>query len=144
MLAAMNTLFAQVVAAPRPASPDRARPPTARVFVRDLVLPAVVGIYAHEKTAPQRLRVGLDLEVLDRVGARRDDIADVVSYEDAINTVRALVAEGHVNLVETLAERIAARLLEDARVLSATVRLEKLDAFPDAGSVGIEITRVRG
>jgi dihydroneopterin aldolase len=55
--------------------------------------------------------------------------------------VRALVAERHVNLIETLAERIASLVLEDRRVREVSVRVEKLDIFPDAASVGIEIVR---
>jgi dihydroneopterin aldolase len=48
-----------------------------------------------------------------------------------------------INLVETLADRIAAQCLADRRVLSATVRVEKLDVMPDAGAVGVEIERHR-
>lgn len=141
----MNTLFRNVVAAPRGLPDPVPAPvrPLAKVFVRDLVLPAEVGVYAHEHGRTQRIRVNLDLAVLDRVGPVRDEIADVVSYEDAVNIVAAIVAEGHVKLIETLAERVAERLLTDVRIQSATIRVEKLDAFQDCASVGIEITRAR-
>ncbi|MDE1149485.1 MAG: dihydroneopterin aldolase [Azospirillaceae bacterium] len=141
----MNKLFARVtapqgqMAVANPQSP----PPLARIFVRDLVVMAAIGIYDHEKQA-QRLRVNLDMMVQDRMGSRRDDIADVVSYEDGVKIVRALAAEGHLNLVETFAETVAHRLLADTRVHSVTVRVEKLDIFPDAASAGVEITRQRG
>ncbi|WP_044560034.1 dihydroneopterin aldolase, partial [Azospirillum sp. B4] len=115
-----------------------------RIFVRDLVVMATIGIYEHEKREAQRLRVNLDMMVLDRQGQRRDDIADVVSYEDGVKIVRDLAAQGHLNLVETFAETVAHRLLADPRVHSVTVRVEKLDVFPDAASAGIEITRQRG
>lgn len=147
----MNTLFARITdpaarlpgqPAPQP-QPLAARPLT-RLFVRDLVVPAVVGIYEHEKTTPQRLRVNLELGVLDRAADGRDAIGDVVSYEDALKRVAAIIAERHVNLLETLAETICRRMLEDGRVQTATVRLEKLDAFPECAAVGIEITRSRG
>ncbi|TWB45426.1 dihydroneopterin aldolase [Nitrospirillum pindoramense] len=155
----MNTLFAQVTGTAAKAAPAQARPavanpplanspvavpPLARIFVRDLVVMAVIGIYDHEKRQAQRLRVNLDMMVLDRQGQRRDDIADVVSYEDGVNIVRDLAAQGHLNLVETFAETVAQRLLKDTRVHSVTVRVEKLDVFPDAASAGIEITRQRG
>ncbi|HYC01659.1 MAG TPA: dihydroneopterin aldolase [Azospirillaceae bacterium] len=140
----MKELLAQRPAAAPVQTATVIAAPTMRVFVRDLNLQAVVGIYAHEKVGPQRIRVSLDLEALDRGAHRRDEIADVVSYEDAINLVRGIVAEGHVNLIETLAERIAQGLLDDRRILAATVKVEKLDVFPDAASVGIEITRRRG
>ena len=57
--------------------------------------------------------------------------------------VRAIVSARHVRLVETLAERIAICCLVDERVVSARVRVEKLDVFPDAVSAGVEIERVR-
>lgn len=138
MPAAMNKLFAQVTRPSARVLPGRA---LARLFVRDMELLAVVGIYDHEKTVPQRIRVSLDLHVLDRVGPKRDEIADVVSYEEAVEIVRGIVGAGHVNLLETLAERIAAALLADVRIRAVTVRIEKLDAFAEAASVGIEITR---
>jgi dihydroneopterin aldolase len=55
--------------------------------------------------------------------------------------VREIVASGHVQLIETLAERIAEVALEDRRVAGVRVRVEKLDVYADAASVGIEIER---
>lgn len=135
-----KSLFAQVTAPAAKRLPGR---PTARVFVRDLVMTALVGIYEAERAAPQRVRVNLDLQVLDRVGPKRDAIDEVVSYEDAVNMVKAVLGAGHVNLLETVAEDIAAALLADPRIRTATVRVEKLDAFPDCGAVGIEIVRTQ-
>ncbi len=135
-----KSLFAQVTSPASRSLPGRA---LAKVFVRDLVLPALVGIYDHERAAPQRVRVNLELQVLDRVGPKRDAIDDVVSYEDAVNSVKAVIGAGHVNLLETLAEDIADSLLSDPRIRTATVRLEKLDAFAECGAVGIEIVRTQ-
>ena len=113
------------------------------VFVRDLMLDAHIGVHQHEKLGPQRIRVNVDLAVwekdLDGIG---DQLANVVCYEEVVSAIRALVAEGHVNLVETLAEQIASLCLEDRRVRVARVRVEKLDVFEDAASVGVEIERV--
>ncbi len=110
------------------------------VFVRDLVLSCSIGVHAFEKDGPQRVRVNLDLAV--REGSEiGDDLANVVCYEGIVTGIRGIVAEGHVNLVETLAERIAAMCLEERRVRTARVRVEKLDVFADATSVGVEIER---
>lgn len=110
------------------------------VFVRDLVLSCSIGVHAFEKDGPQRVRINLDLAV--REGSEiGDDLANVVCYEGIVSAIRGLIAEGHVNLVETLAERIAATCLADPRVRVARVRVEKLDVFPDATSVGVEIER---
>ena len=120
------------------------------VFVRDLVLPARIGVHAHEERDRQRIRINLDLGVRDdgaaplsRAALGRDELSRVVDYEAIANRVRAIVAAGHVRLVETLAERIAEACLEDARVELARIRVEKLDVFADAASAGVEIERRR-
>jgi len=120
------------------------------VFLRDLMLPARIGVHAHEQAAPQRIRVNIDLGVEDdalragsRAGVGRDELQRVVNYETVANAVRAIVAAGHVMLVETLAERIAETCLQDPRVHLARVRVEKLDVFADAASAGVEIERRR-
>ncbi|MBI3451624.1 MAG: dihydroneopterin aldolase, partial [Rhodospirillales bacterium] len=73
-----------------------------------------------------------------------DKIANVVDYDAIVAGVRRIIAVGHVKLVETLAERIAAFCLEEPRVRLARVRVEKLDVYADAASVGVEIERRRG
>lgn len=111
------------------------------VFVRDLDLKALLGIYDHEKVKAQRIVVNIDLSVQE--GSGDDDIGHVVSYEIIVKKVEAIIAEGHINLVETLCERIASSCLTDKRVMAARVRVEKPDIIPNARSVGVEIERVR-
>lgn len=113
-----------------------------RVFIRDLVLTCRIGVHQHERIADQRVRINLDLSVADQ-GPIDDDLEKVVCYGELMTGIRHVVGAGHVNLVETLAERIAAMCLKDPRVLSAKVRIEKLDVFPEAESVGVEVERYR-
>lgn len=113
------------------------------VFVRDLELMALIGIYDHEKVDPQRIIVNIDLSVAEGEGPKDDDIGHVVSYEIVVKKVEAIVAKGHINLVETLCEKIAAACLKDRRVMAARVRVEKPDIIKNARSVGVEIERVR-
>ncbi len=113
------------------------------VFVRDLEVTALLGIYEHEKLDPQRIIVNIDLSVREAKGATADDISHVVSYEIVVKKVEAILAEGHINLVETLCEKIADACLRDRRVLAARVRVEKPDIIPNARSVGVEIERSR-
>ncbi len=108
-----------------------------RVFIRDLVLEVSIGAYRHERDRPQRVRFEVVAEVPRRSRAD-DDIGDVFSYDVIIDTVRALAATRHINLVETLAEEIAARLLEHG-IAAVTVKVEKLDVGPAV--VGVEIMR---
>jgi dihydroneopterin aldolase len=72
-----------------------------------------------------------------------DELSRVVDYGAVADSVRAIVAGGHVRLVETLAERIAEACLADHRVITARIRVEKLDILPDAESVGVEVERRR-
>lgn len=111
------------------------------LFVRDLTLVCRIGAYPHERQMWQRVRVNLDLGVADDA-AVDDDLARVVDYHALVERVRQTAGARHVNLVETLAEEIAAVCLEDPRVRSVRVRVEKLDAIPEAASVGVEIERL--
>ena len=113
------------------------------VFIRDLTLPALIGVYSHEKENPQPIRINLDLAVKENVTANKDRLADVVSYEEIADGVRNLIASGHVNLVETLAQQIADMCFSHQRVQTVRVRVEKLAVFEDAVSAGVEIERHR-
>ncbi len=110
------------------------------VFIRDLELLAQIGIHGHERTQHQPIRINVDLAVEDSLPL--DDRLDrVVDYEGITLRIRALIARGHINLAETLAEAIAATCLDDRRVRCARVRVEKLHAVPGAQSAGVEIER---
>jgi 7,8-dihydroneopterin aldolase/epimerase/oxygenase len=113
-----------------------------RVLIRDLVLECEIGAFRHERGARQRVRINLDLAVREDGVPVADDLRNVVCYDEIVSGIRRLAAGGHVNLVETLAERIAEMCLADARIRVAVVRVEKLDVYPDVASVGIEIERI--
>ncbi|MBL8698900.1 MAG: dihydroneopterin aldolase [Alphaproteobacteria bacterium] len=112
------------------------------VFVRDLIVPASVGVWSHEKGRAQRVRINIDLGVGEPPVPPPDRLDAVVCYDRVTRAVRALAAGEHVHLLETLAERIAAVALEDPRVRNVRVRVEKLDVYADAASVGVEIERI--
>jgi dihydroneopterin aldolase len=112
------------------------------VFIRNLELPAQIGVFHHEVGKMQPVRINLDLAVEDLIDLG-DDLTKVVDYGVIEAKIRAILNEGHVNLVETLAERIAAACFEDTRVKTARVRVEKLHALSAAESAGVEIERAR-
>lgn len=113
------------------------------VFVRDLLLDAHIGVHRHEEDLAQPIRVNIDLTVAESGAPIDDKLENVVDYEHVVNGIRAIVAEGHLRLVETLAERVAAFALEDPRVHAVRVRIEKLKIIEDAASVGVEIERLQ-
>ena len=112
------------------------------VFIRNLELLAHIGVHRHEEGKMQPIRINVDLAVEDLID-QGDDLAKVVDYGVIEKKIRALIAEGHVRLVETLAERISQACFEDARVMTARVRIEKLHALSGAESAGVEIERTR-
>ena len=70
-----------------------------------------------------------------------DKLANVVDYGAVVDGIKDILAGGHLNLVETLADRIADFCLSDRRVRVARVRIEKLKVVAEAKSVGVEIER---
>jgi dihydroneopterin aldolase len=130
-------------------TPLEAREPDARaarlrrVFVRDLEIVASVGVYEHERRYEQRVRISADLWVRDDYDGRSDRLADVLDYGKVVDDIVMLVESEHVNLIETLADRIARQCLADARVERVRVRIEKPDVARSCKSVGIEIERRR-
>jgi 7,8-dihydroneopterin aldolase/epimerase/oxygenase len=112
------------------------------VFIRNLELLAHIGVYRHEEGRMQPVRINLDLAT-DDIADAQDMLENVVDYAVIEKRIRAIIAEGHVKLAETLAERIATACFKDARVKTVRVRVEKLHALTGAESVGIEIERSR-
>jgi dihydroneopterin aldolase len=125
----------------QPISTPATRTVRRTLFVRDLVVPCAIGVYAHEKGKRQNVRINVELNIADPDAVHDDRITEVVSYDDVVTGIRSLADQGHIHLVETLAERIADMCLADRRVDRVRVRIEKLDVLAEAESVGVEIDR---
>lgn len=113
---------------------------TRRTFIKNLVLPVCIGIHDHEKTGPQQVLFNIDIWSKDE-STHQDQIDNVICYEKITHFIQATVDEGHVNLLETLAEKIIAHILSIPGATKTRVQIEKLSAIPAAESVGIDITR---
>ncbi len=127
----------------RPADYADAARGTRHVFIRDMVLPARIGVYASEQGATQRVRLNVSLAVGDPGGVGPDRLERVVDYGALAQRLRDEVAREHVQLIETLAERLAEICLADSRVVAARVRVEKLDILSDSDSAGVEVERLQ-
>jgi len=120
------------------------------VFVNRLAVQASIGIHPHERDAKQTIWLTIDAGVMEEASLAPESpdspetIADVVCYEDICKTVSALATQEHIDLVETLAERIADQLMQDTRIMQIRVQIEKPEAIAEAASVGIAISRLRG
>jgi dihydroneopterin aldolase len=116
--------------------------PFDRVFMHDLVLDVEIGVYTHEKGVTQRVRFSVDVDVMPPTAALDDDIARAFDYDTIIKGITDIVARGHINLVETLAQDVARHCLAHPRAARVRVKIEKLDKGP--GAVGVEIVRAKG
>lgn len=121
--------------------PRSERTPRRKVFVRGLMIDAHIGAYAHEQGRPQPIRIDFELDVLEPADPAGDRLEDVVCYNRLTEGIRAILDEGHIRLVETLAERIADLALANPLVLAVSVRVEKPNAIPEADAAGAEIHR---
>jgi len=113
-----------------------------KVCVRDLILPARIGIWSEEQGITQRVRFTVELSVTGG-GHRPGDLTSVVSYDYIIGGIKEAIADGHVLLTETIAERIAEHCLSHRRAVEVRVVVEKLDRIPGA-ALGCEIVRSKG
>jgi dihydroneopterin aldolase len=124
-----------------PLSPPRTTTSLYRVFVRDLVLLASIGVHEHERQARQRICLNIEMDVLPAVTGIADELANVVCYDELVRAVEQLASGPHIKLAETMAERVLSLCLADERVRSARVTVEKLDVYNNAGAVGVTMQR---
>ncbi len=113
------------------------------VFVRDYVTDAEIGVWSHEKGDTQKVRISVDLSVIEQAEHHQDRIENVVCYNEVVLGIQRIIEAGHIQLVETLAEKIAEMSLDNTQVIKARVKVEKLEAVKAAASVGVEIERHR-
>lgn len=110
------------------------------IFVRDFVVDCHIGVYAEEKGVTQKISFTVEAYLSPDVKSLVDDIAEVPSYADIIDGIVAISRQGHIELVETFAERLAVHCLKEQRIVSVRIRLEKLERGPKRG---VEIYRER-
>ena len=115
--------------------------PRDRISLRDHVVEVDIGAFQLERGARQRVRFNLVVEVRPQPGPLDDDVDRILSYEVLVEAIDIELAAERLNLLETLAERVAERILTEPRAMRAFVRVEKLDVGPYA--LGVEIVRSR-
>jgi dihydroneopterin aldolase len=111
-----------------------------RLFLRNYVVDANIGIHAFEKAGAQRLALNVDLYVpLALSTPRHDRIHEVVDYDFIRVTIRHRLEQGHINLQETLVDDLARSLLAHPAVRAVRVSSEKPDVYADVDAVGVEV-----
>ncbi|MBN2549774.1 MAG: dihydroneopterin aldolase [Anaerolineales bacterium] len=115
-----------------------------KIFIQNLAARCIIGIHPWESETPQEIRIHITLEADLRKAGESDEIADTISYSEVARKVLAHAETAERLTVEALAGDIARLCLEDPRVQSVGVRVEKPAAVPEAQSVGVEIERRQG
>jgi dihydroneopterin aldolase len=111
------------------------------IFISELKLDALIGIYAWEHEVPQTLQLDLELAIDASRCARSGKIADTVDYAKVVACIAATVAGRHFTLIEKLAEEIAAVILRDFATPWVRVSIAKLAPLRGVKKLGIVIER---
>ncbi len=111
------------------------------IFIRQLRLEAWVGLYGHEKIAPQTIEIDLELAVPGEAVFSSGRVADTIDYSQVVERLRALLDKEHFNLIETLADRIARLVLDEFKAPSVRVSVSKLGVVKGASRVGVTVER---
>lgn len=118
--------------------------PTTRIFVRGLLIQASIGVHPHEHEEQQPIIVDIELDMSGMNTPKDDRLHETLDYGVVAEKAEEIALEAHVQLVETLAERIADWALAfDERVQSCAVRISKPQALLKADAAGVEILRRR-
>jgi len=113
--------------------------PRDRISLRDHVIEVEIGAFQSERGTRQRVCFNIVVEVRPGQARVDDDVDRILSYDRITEAIQTEVFAQRVNLLETLAERIAERILTEPRAMRVFVRIEKLDRGP--GALGVEIVR---
>lgn len=113
------------------------------IRITDLRLRVLVGLNDWERTKKQDIIINMALDVDDETAARTDDIADSVDYKVLKYQIVEQVEQSKYYLIERLAGDILDILMDNRKVASATVRIDKPHALRYASSVSVELTRSR-
>src|SRR3989339_2083005 len=111
------------------------------IFLRELKVTTLIGIYEWEKRVPQTLQIDLDIALPDSRACQTDDIKDALDYAEVAEHLQTVLSDGHFSLLETLAEHIAQIILNDFNAPRVKVSVATLRAFRNFRMVGISIER---
>ncbi|QIE45744.1 diguanylate cyclase [Pseudohalocynthiibacter aestuariivivens] len=113
--------------------------PLDRISLRDHIVEVEIGAFQAERGNTQRICFNVVVEVRPITAPLDDDVDRILSYDRVTEAIATELADERLNLLETLAERIAERILQEPQAVRTFVRIEKLDRGP--GALGVEIVR---
>lgn len=111
------------------------------VFIRDLEIETIIGIFDWEREVRQTIRINLDMANDISKAAKSDEIADALNYKAVADRLVEFIAASEFFLIETMAEEIAQIVMQEFSVPWLKLELHKLGAIEAAKSVGVIIER---
>lgn len=111
------------------------------IFIRELKVTTLIGIYPREKLVPQTLQIDLDIALPNSRACLSDDIDDALDYAKVAEHIQTVLSAGHFSLLETLAEHIAQIILKDFGAPWVKISVAKLQAIRNCRMVGITLER---
>ena len=111
------------------------------IFLRELKVDTLIGVYEWEKRVPQTLQIDLEIAMPQSRACQTDKLEDALDYADVVRDIQSALASRHFNLIEALAETIAQMLLNDFKSPWVKVSVAKLNAIRGSRMVGICIER---
>jgi 7,8-dihydroneopterin aldolase/epimerase/oxygenase len=115
-----------------------------RLFLRNYEVQINIGVHEFEKKGEQRILINVDLFIPLAFSTPKDDqLQEVVDYDFIRSTIARRMAQGHIQLQETLCDDVLNAMLAHPKVRAVRVSTEKPDVYPDCESVGVEVFRVK-
>jgi len=113
------------------------------IFIDELRLPTLIGIYPREQMVPQTVEVSLQIGTSTMNAGSSDDIRDTIDYAAVVERLRADLAQRHFHLLEKLAEHVASVMLDDFGAIWVRVSIAKLGVMRGVRRAGVMIERSR-
>ncbi len=115
--------------------------PFDQILIEGLVLPASIGVFDFEHKTKQPVRIDIDLDIKPLSPEAEHETHNIVRYDHIVADIKAIIAGGHIELIEILAEQVADICLRFERAVQVRVAIAKLDIIDEADAVGVRITR---
>ncbi|HAF48451.1 MAG TPA: dihydroneopterin aldolase [Anaerolineaceae bacterium] len=113
----------------------------AKIFIQNLKVFGILGIHAHEQRKKQEIRVSVEIKTDIKEAAKGDDVNKTIDYSGLSDDIIQFIDDSNYGTIEALITALADRILENEKINSVWLKIEKPNAVPQADSVGVEIKR---
>jgi dihydroneopterin aldolase len=112
-----------------------------KIFIRNLKVFGILGIHPHEQRKKQEIRVSVEVTTDITDASKDDDVNKTIDYSALSDSIIQFIDDSNFGTIEALIIALADRILENKKINSVWLRIEKPNAVPQADSVGVDILR---